>query len=230
VSIIMLMKRGYYYVFFDIDGRYWTLRLIDRNNYITHEELVAYLVDCFPSPMCSDVIDGVVRVDAIDVDYYTIMNIRIKNLSIKVVSGGLMPMNGRYIFLHGLRYGDFVKKMSSEGSETFFRNMFYITLSQVSDLEKNCNETIESIIKNYTDSFKYVKQIALSTVEATKKTLGFLSKPESILAAEAALSMVAPPSPPSLPSPPSPPSPPVKKSLIQRIIEKIRRKKVVESE
>jgi len=218
----LVLRKGYtYYVFFDIDGSYWVLQVTGRSNYITYEEFVGVLVSCFPSAVCDKMVGGVVRVDAVDVDYYTIMYFRVGSSVIRVVSGGLRPFEGKMVFVHGLRYGDLIKKINS-GDEHIFRNMFYIALAQLSDLEGKCKDTVEAVLKNLSDAIKHVKQIAISTVENTNKMLGFIAKPEAVMAAEAALSMVTPMAAPqqiTTPTAVTPSAP--KKSLFERIKEKI---------
>jgi hypothetical protein len=223
----VFVRKGNYYVFFDLDGRYWVVKVLDRRNYITHESMVCEVVYCFPSAMCSDVMNGVVRVDAVDIDYYTFMFFDVGGISVRVVSGGLVSESGRFVFIHGLRYFDLVKKIEGEGEESFFRKMYFSVLNNLESIESKCRETIESIAISYSNALNHVKDAARSVVEYTNKSLGFVAKPEAIIAAEAALSMVSPP--PQPPPMPIPTPTPVKKGFWDRLKEKIlslfRRKK-----
>jgi hypothetical protein len=212
-------------VFFDLDGRYWVVKVLDIRKLITHDEMVCEIVYCFPSAMCSNIINVVVKVDAVDVDYYTFMFFDVGGISVRVVSGGLVSERGRFVFVHGLRYFDLVKKIGG-GEESFFRKMYFSVLNDLESIESKCRETIESITLSYSNALNHVKDVARSVIEYTNKTLGFVAKPEAIIAAEAALSMV---SPPPQPPPPTPTPTPVKKGFWDRLKEKIlslfRRKK-----
>jgi hypothetical protein len=218
-------RKGNYYVFFDLDGRYWVVKVLDIRKFITHDEMVCEIVYCFPSAMCSNVMNYVVKVDAVDVDYYTFMFFDVGGISVRVVSGGLVSERGRFVFVHGLRYFDLVKKIGG-GEESFFRKMYFSVLNDLESIESKCRETIESITLSYSNALNHVKDVTRSVIEYTNKTLGFVAKPEAIIAAEAALSMV---SPPPQPPPPTPTPTPVKKGFWDRLKEKIlslfRRKK-----
>jgi len=222
----VFVRKGNYYVFFDLDGRYWVVKVLDRRDMITHDEMVCEIVYCFPSAMCSNLMNGVVKIDAVDIDYYTFMFFDVGGISVRVVSGGLVSERGRFVFVHGLRYFDLVKKIG-EGEESFFRKMYFSVLNDLASIESKCKETIESITLSYSNALNHIKDATRSVVEYTNKTLGFVAKPEAIIAAEAALSMV---SPPPTPAPaPTPMPTPVKKGFWDRLKEKIlslfRRKK-----
>jgi hypothetical protein len=208
--------RATYYVFFDLDGSYWVVKVLRRFNRITFEEITGIVKACFPSFMCDKMLGKVATIVGVDIDYYMFMYIPVDRGEIRVVSGGLKPRHGSLVFIKGLRQQDIVSSLSKENKEIFYRDLFYNVISSISDYEKNCRETVESILSSFKDIVNNAKKVAVETARLTAESLGFVARPEAILLAETQLAMGRPPSPP----PPSPPSPqPV--PLWRRIVEKL---------
>jgi len=178
-----------YIVFHDIDGSYWVLKVIQRVNRIGAEEIVGVVSYCVPRAMCSNLIGKVVRVLAVDLDYHIFMYIPFGRNEVVVVSGGLAPKQGYLVYLKGLRPQDIAERLSGEGKEVFFRDLYYATLSSIGEYEKSCKETVNQIMENYRDAVKSVKEIAQNVTKYTAETLGFVAKPEAMIAAETALTV-----------------------------------------
>jgi hypothetical protein len=92
-----------YIVFYDIDGSYWVLKVLQRINRIGAEEIVGVVNYCVPGAMCANLIGKVVRVLAVDLDYYIYMYMPFGRNEVIVVSGGLAPKQGYLVYLKGLR-------------------------------------------------------------------------------------------------------------------------------
>jgi hypothetical protein len=211
-----------YIVFHDLDGSYWVLKVIQRINRIGSEEIVGVLSYCMPRVMCEKLIGKVVRVLAVDLDYYIYMYIPFRKHEIIVVSGGLAPKQGYLVYLKGLKPHEISEKLSKGGQEIFFRDLYYSTLAAISDYEKSCKDTVKQIMESLMDAIKASKVLAQNVARFTSETLGFVAKPEAMMAAEAAMTVArqlqeaakaaAPPPPPAQPT-----QPPSKPSLIERL-------------
>jgi len=215
-----MLARGTYLVFFDVDGSYWVVKQVSRDSRITHEELVVDVIYCVPYEMCMG-LNGSVRIAAVDMDYYMFMYIPLGSAVVRVYSGKLVPHKGSFVFIRGLRPHEVAKKLSSDGEEVLFREQFLAVLAHVGEVEKKCSDTIRAVLESYKDVIKYTKDVAISVSRYTSETLGFVARPESIIAAETlvATSGLAPPPPP--PQPPTPPQPPQPKGLFARLLEKL---------
>ena len=178
-----------YIVFYDLDGSYWVLKVMQRINRISVEEIVGVLSYCVPRAMCAGIIGKVVRVLAVDLDYYIFMYIPFKKHEIVVVSGGLAPKQGYLVFLKGLRPQDIAERLSKGGHEIFYRDLYYSTLASISDYEKSCRDTIKQVMESLRDAVKASKELAQNVSRYTAETLGFVAKPEAMIAAETALTV-----------------------------------------
>jgi hypothetical protein len=178
-----------YIVFYDIDGSYWVLKVLQRINRIGAEEIVAVVSYCVPRAMCANLIDRVVRVLAVDLDYYIFMYMPFGRSEVIVVSGGLSPKQGYLVYLKGLRPQDIATRLSKGGQELFFRDLYYSALASISDYEKSCSDTIKQIMESYREAIKASKVVAQNVTKYTVETLGFVARPESMMAAEAAITV-----------------------------------------
>jgi len=214
------MVMATYIVFHDLDGSYWVLKVMQRINRIGSEEIVGVLSYCVPRAMCERLIGKVVRVLAVDLDYYIYMYVPFKRHEIIVVSGGLAPKQGYLVFLKGLRPQDIAERLSRGGQEVFYRDLYYSVLASVSEYEKSCKDTVNQIMNSLRDAVKASKELAQNVARYTSETLGFIAKPEAMMAAEAAMTVAkqiqemaakAPVAPAPAPQAPSKPS------LIERL-------------
>jgi hypothetical protein len=226
----MVMAMATYIVFQDLDGSYWVLKVMQRINRIGSEEIVGVLSYCVPRAMCQKLIGKVVRVLAVDLDYYIYMYIPFQRNEIIVVSGGLAPKQGYLVFLKGLRPQDIAKRLSADGKEIFYRDLYYSTLVSISEYEKSCKDTVNQIMASLKDAVKASKELAQNVARYTSETLGFVAKPEAMMAAEAAMTVArqiqamaakAPAAPTPPPTPP-PPKKPVVAKLVESLIESLK--------
>jgi hypothetical protein len=219
----MVMYMATYIVFHDLDGSYWVLKILQRINRIGSEEIVGVLSYCVPRAMCSKMLGKVVRVLAVDLDYYIYMYIPFGRHEVIVVSGGLFPKQGYLVYLKGLRPQDISERLSRGGQEIFYRDLYYSTLASIADYEKNCRDTVKQIMESLRDSVRASKELAQNVVRYTSEILGFVAKPEAMMAAEAAMTvakqiqeMAAKPQAPT----PAPPQP--KKHAVAKLIESLK--------
>jgi hypothetical protein len=178
-----------YIVFYDLDGSYWVLKVLQRINRIGAEEIVGVVSYCVPRAMCDNLIGKVVRVLAVDLDYYIFMYMPFGRNEVIVVSGGLAPKQGYLVYLKGLRPQDMTARLSGGKQELFFRDLYYTTLASIADYEKSCSDTIKQILESYREAVKSSKEIAQNVTKYTAETLGFVARPEAMMAAESALTM-----------------------------------------
>jgi hypothetical protein len=215
----MVIAMATYIVFHDIDGSYWVLKVLQRINRISAEEIVGVVSYCVPRAMCAKLLNKVVKVLAVDLDYYIYMYIPFKRHEIVVVSGGLVPRQGYLVFLKGLRPQDIAERLSRGGKEIFYRDLYYSVLESVAEYEKSCKDTVKKVMESYREAIKSVKELAQNVTRYTAETLGFVAKPEAMMAAEAAMTvakqiqeMAA-----KAPATPTPPEQVPKPSLIERL-------------
>ena len=206
------------YVIWDLDGSYWVLKELDRVDYPTHSEHLIYVIDCAPRTMCRNIRDKVAKMISVDIDYFTLIRFFVKKTEIRVVSGGLKAVSGYLGFLHGYRLGDIIKLLQGKEAITY-REMYYSLLAAMESLEGKCKEALQKTLEHYTKSLQHLKEAVAATTEVQEKTLGFVARPEGVLAIEAALAMTQPPPPPPAPSSPAPPPPPPKKSALEKLKE-----------
>jgi len=221
-------------VFYDLDGSYWVLKVLQRINRIGAEEIVGVVSYCVPRAMCANLIGKAVRVLAVDLDYYIFLYMPFGRNEVIVVSGGLTPKQGYLVYLKGLRPQDMAARLSGGNKELFFRDLYYTTLASIADYEKSCSDTIKQIMESYRDAVKSVKEIAQNVTKYTAETLGFVAKPEAMIAAETALTVAKQIQEMQAMQAPAAPKPvaPARKSLFESIKEFImklfsRKKKVV---
>jgi hypothetical protein len=176
-------------VFYDLDGSYWVLKVLQRINRIGAEEIVGVVRYCVPRAMCADLIGKVVRVLAVDLDYYIFLYMPFGRNEVIVVSGGLSPKQGYLVYLKGLRPQDIAARLSGGNKELFFRDLYYTTLASIADYEKSCSDTIKQIVESYREAIKASKLVAQNVTKYTAETLGFVARPESMMAAEAAMTV-----------------------------------------
>jgi hypothetical protein len=212
-----------YIVFYDLDGSYWVLKVLQRINRIGAEEIVGVVGYCVPRVMCSNLIGKVVSVLAVDLDYYIYMYIPFKSSEVLVVSGGLGAKHGYLIYQKGLKPQEISERLSGGKQELFFRDLYYTTLSSIAEYEKSCSDTIKQIMESYREAINASKQVAQNVTKYTAETLGFIARPEAMVAAESALTIArelatraAAPVAPVAPAAPAPaPSP--AKPLFERL-------------
>jgi flagellar hook-basal body complex protein FliE len=185
----MVVAMATYIVFHDIDGSYWVLKVLQRINRISAEEIVGVVSYCVPRAMCAKLLNKVVKVLAVDLDYYIYMYIPFRRYEIVVVSGGLSPKQGYLVFLKGLRPQDIVTRLSRDGQEIVFRDLYYSVLASISEYEKSCKDTLKQVMESLRDAVKASKELAQNVARYTSETLGFVAKPEAMMAAEAAMTV-----------------------------------------
>jgi hypothetical protein len=178
-----------YIVFYDLDGSYWVLKVLHRINRIGAEEIAGVVSYCVPRAMCANLIGKVVSVLVVDLDYYIFLYVPFGRNEVIVVSGGLAPKQGYLVYLKGLRPQDIADRLSGGRQELFFRDLYYTTLATIGDYEKSCKDTVIQIMENYRDAVKSAKEIAQNVTKYTAETLGFVAKPEAMIAAETALTV-----------------------------------------
>jgi hypothetical protein len=202
-----------YIVFHDLDGSYWVLKVVQRVNRIGAEEIIGVLSYCVPRAMCEKLIGRVVKVLAVDLDYYIYMYIPFRRHEVIVVSGGLSPKQGYLVFLKGLRPHDIAERLSRGGQEIFFRDLYYSALASISEYEKGCRDTIRQVMESLKDAVKASKELAQNVARYTAETLGFVAKPEAMMAAEAAMTVAREMAARAAATPPTPPTPPAQQAL-----------------
>ena len=225
-----------YIVFYDLDGSYWVLKVLQRINRIGAEEIFGVVSYCVPRVMCGKLLGKAVRVLAVDLDYHIFMYMPFGRNEVIVVSGGLAPKQGYLVFLKGLRPQDMTSRLSGDGKEVFFRDLYYTTLASIGEYEKSCKETVKQIMENYRDAIKSVKEIAQNVTKYTAETLGFVARPESMIAAETALTVarqiqeMQAMQVPAAPKPVAPSRKPLFASIKEFIKKLFSRKKVISPE
>ena len=195
-----------YYCFIDLDGSSITIKVVDREDYLSHTEFRAVVVDCVPSVKCKDLKGMEVNVLAVDIERYIFNKVALERFNfvdvIYLVSGTLKPLKGYLVFIHGLPYNVLVNRLSVEGREVFYRDLYYSMRASLEGLLNELKDIAESNIKTLDDVIKKFSEIYKSYNEFLTKSLGFVAKgPEAVVAAEAQLAMLQQ----ALATPPSPP-------------------------
>ena len=217
------------YNFFDLDGSSIAIREVYRKRYRTHDEIRGIVIDCVPIDKCVNLLGKEITILATELEEFVFTKVEIPRTffrkdEIYVVSGTLKPWKGAMIFVFGLPYFMFTRKLSSGGEELYFRDLYYKAREQMHNELEKLKESIINEIDLGAKSVEVCKEIIKKYNELFIKTFGFIAKgPESLQAVEAALTLV-----PQLRSEQAAPTPPPKprrfaklKSMIRSFFVKI---------